>query len=119
MYHPVKRFQSETLSAFAELARALGADSITICGTEHQEGDEMTETLQPDLRTLEGQLSFLDYHAPDAQQQQAHAEVNRLFQEAWRSLSANVPDGPGKTRLLHKMQAARMEANCVIANHGA
>lgn len=77
------------------------------------------KSLQPDLRTLEGQLSFLDYHAPDASQQEDHREVNICFQTAWRTLARVVPDGPGKTRLLHKMQAARMEANCVIANHGA
>lgn len=99
-----------------------GATSITICGTEHQEGDSdmsFPSTPQPDLRTLEGQLSFLDYHVPDEQQQHAHAEVNRGIQAAWTILARVVPDGPGKTRLLHKMQAARMEANCVIANYGA
>lgn len=74
---------------------------------------------QPDLRTLEGQLSFLDYHAPDEHQRAGHETVNTAFQKAWEVLANVVPDGPGKTRLLHKMQAARMEANCVIANHGA
>ena len=74
---------------------------------------------QPDLRTLEGQLAFLDYHAPDARQQEAHMEVNRIFQAAWSGLARQVPNGPGKTRLLHAMQRARMEANCTIANHGA
>lgn len=81
--------------------------------------DSPAPNLQPDLRTLDGQLSFLDYHSPDETQQQRHSMVNHVFQAAWKELALAVPNGPGKTRVLHKMQAARMEANCVIANHGA
>lgn len=98
----------------------MGANSITICGTDHQiEGDDMAENNPPDLRTLEGQLSFLDYHRPDEAQMAAHETVNTVFQKAWEVLANVVQDGPGKTRLLHAMQNARMTANCVIANHGA
>lgn len=117
----MSKWTPETMKAFGELARAMGVDSITICGTDHHaEGDDMAEdTTQPDLQTLDGQLSFLDYHSPSVLQQSAHAVVNDAIQEAWIRIAGVVPDGPGKTRLLHKMQAARMEANCVIANRGA
>lgn len=84
-----------------------------------QELARARNSLQPDLRTLEGQLSFLDYHAPSLEQQAAHARVNEIFQVAWSELAAIVPAGPGQTRLLHAMQNARMISNCVIANHGA
>lgn len=74
---------------------------------------------QPDLRTIEGQIAFLDYHAPDEEQAQAHQAVNSFCKELWYQLAAVVPAGPGLTRLLHKVQAVRMEANCAIANRGA
>jgi hypothetical protein len=74
---------------------------------------------QPDLRTLEGQLEFLDYHAPDEEARERHAAVNAAIKRLWIALAPVLPDGPGKTRTLHAVSHARMEANNCIANKGA
>jgi hypothetical protein len=76
-------------------------------------------TKAPDLRTRDGQLQFLDYHAPDETQAKSHSIVNRATQDYWQEVANAIPDGPGKTRALHAVQRARMEMNCAIANHGA
>jgi predicted CoA-binding protein len=74
---------------------------------------------QPDLRTLEGQLDFLDYHRPDAGATVAHEHVNQSVQNLWSQVNASLPEGPGKTRALHALNHARMEMNNCIANLGA
>ena len=74
---------------------------------------------RPDTRTLEGQLEFLDYHAPDAEAILKHAGVNAAVKELWLAIAPLLPDGPGKTRTLHAVNRARMEANSCIANSGA
>lgn len=73
----------------------------------------------PDLRTLEGQLDYLNYHAPDATAIVAHSAVNAAFRSLWISISMHLPDGPGKTRALHGVNEARMQCNNAIANKGA
>ena len=73
----------------------------------------------PDLRTIEGQLDYLDYHAPDAEAAARHGHINRAIMECWLEISSALPDGPGKTRALHALNHARMEANNCIANLGA
>ena len=74
---------------------------------------------QPDLRTLEGAKSFLDYHKPDDEQLRAHHEVNLRFQELLQHVWLEIPSGPGKTVFIRDLNRARMSANSAIANHGA
>lgn len=74
---------------------------------------------QPDLRTKEGASYFLDYHAPDEETIKKHEEVNDNFQALLQYVWKFLPDGPGKTRFIHALNHARMEANSCIANEGA
>ena len=74
---------------------------------------------QPDLRTLEGALQFINYHSPDDKARAAHEIVNKNFQTLVANVWQNVPAGPGKTVWLRKMNEARMAANAAIATHGA
>ena len=74
---------------------------------------------QPDIRTLEGQLEFLQHHAPDEDAQRRHAIVDDATLKLWVNIAPLLPDGPGKTRALHALNHARMEANSCIANKGA
>lgn len=74
---------------------------------------------QPNLLTLDGQLDYLSYHAPDGEKLIRHAAVHKATQEFWKQLAAVLPDGPGKTRALHAVNAARMSCNNCIANDGA
>lgn len=73
---------------------------------------------KPDLRTLEGVLSFLDYHTPNADTLPRHEAVNKAFQalavDVWNAL----PDGPGKTVAIRAIGRARIECNSCIANGG-
>lgn len=75
--------------------------------------------MQPDLRTKEGALYFLNYHAPDGAKIIQHAAVNQEFQILLGNLYDAIPDGPGKTRFIHALNRARMEAISCIANEGA
>lgn len=74
---------------------------------------------QPDLRTLEGASQFLNYHSPDTEAREKHERVNDNFQSLLQYLWNDLPDGPGKTRFIHALNHARMEANSCIANEGA
>lgn len=76
------------------------------------------ERNKPDLRTLEGALSYLDYHAPNADTLPRHENVNAAFQQLWKHLHTALPDGPGKTVALRAVGRARMECNSCIANTG-
>lgn len=73
---------------------------------------------KPDLRTLDGALYFLDYHAPNADTLPRHNAVNAAFQKLWVEISSALPDGPGKTVTLRAVGRARMECNSCIANGG-
>jgi hypothetical protein len=73
---------------------------------------------KPDLRTLDGALAFLDYHAPNADTLPRHNAVNAAFQKLWTEISSALPDGPGKTVTLRAVGRARMECNSCIANGG-
>ena len=74
---------------------------------------------QPDIRTKEGAMQFIDYHAPDEDAVRKHKEVNDTFQSVINYLWQILPDGPGKTRFVHSLNEARMSANSCIANEGA
>jgi hypothetical protein len=73
---------------------------------------------QPDLRTLEGALEYLDYHSPNDVQVKAHAQVNAVFQTLLNDLWNFIPDGPGKTVAVRELNRARMTFNSAIANDG-
>jgi len=73
---------------------------------------------KPDLRTLEGAIYFLDYHAPNDDTLPRHAAVNAAFQTLIRSIWNVLPDGPGKTVTIRAVGRARMECNSCIANGG-
>lgn len=74
---------------------------------------------QPDLRTKEGAGQFLEYHSPNKENIFKHQIVNDNFQSLLNGLWNALPDGPGKTRFIHALNRARMEANSCIANEGA
>lgn len=75
--------------------------------------------MQPDLRTLEGAANFLNYHSPNEEQKAGHEAVNEDFQTLLVSLWKLIPEGPGKTIFIRKLNEARMAANSCIANEGA
>ena len=75
--------------------------------------------MQPDLRTMEGASQFLNYHLPDLEAKTKHEVVNYNFQLMVQHLWNILPDGPGKTRFIVKLNEARMAANSCIANEGA
>lgn len=77
------------------------------------------ERNQPDLRTLDGQLDYLNYHTPDDEATLRQNSVNEAIQNLWKRIAPALPDGPGKTRALHAVNEARMQANNCIANKGA
>lgn len=74
---------------------------------------------QPDLRTLEGAKSYLDYHSPDEDARIRHERVNNVFQDVIEKLWDFIPDGPGKSVAIRALGRARMECNSAIANRGA
>jgi hypothetical protein len=76
------------------------------------------DAAKPDLRTLDGALSYLDYHAPNADTLPRHQTVNLAFQRLWTEVASALPDGPGKTVALRAVGRARMECNSTIANCG-
>ena len=90
-------------------------------GAARQELRQMAaqrEATKPDLRTLEGALSYLDYHAPNADTLPRHERVNNHFQRLLADIWSSLPDGPGKTIALRAIGRARMECNSCIANGG-
>lgn len=76
------------------------------------------EAAKPDLRTLDGALSFLDYHPPNPDTQPRHERVNNHFQRLLADIWSSLPDGPGKTVAVRALNRARMECNSCIANGG-
>lgn len=74
---------------------------------------------QPDIRTKEGAIQFINYHSPNQDDINRHVIVNDSFQTLLDSVWNVIPDGPGKTRFVHALNRARMEANSCIANQGA
>lgn len=77
-----------------------------------------SEANKPDLRTIEGAVSFLDYHAPTEDTLPRHNAVNAAFQTLIKELWDVLPDGPGKTVTIRAVGRARMECNSCIANGG-
>lgn len=106
----------------------IGLDDERFAQLQQQKQDDAKKTLQemaaareankPDLRTLEGVLSFLDYHTPNADTLPRHNAVNEAFQSLMIRLWPVIPDGPGKTVVVRAIGRARMECNSCIANQG-
>lgn len=106
----------------------VGMDSATADKLREQEQKARVVELQrmaqdrdankPDLRTLDGALFYLDYHAPNADTLPRHNAVNVAFQKLWTEVASALPDGPGKTVALRAVGRARMECNSCIANGG-
>ena len=90
-------------------------------GHARQELQQMAaqrEAAKPDIRTLEGALSFLDYHPPNPDTLPRHERVNNHFQRLLADIWSSLPDGPGKTVAVRAIGRARMECNSCIANGG-
>lgn len=76
------------------------------------------EANKPDLRTIEGALSYLNYHEPNDDTRPRHEAVNGHFTHLLASIWTFLPDGPGKTVAIRAIGRARMECNSCIANGG-
>lgn len=103
--------------------RAEQADYLRTLGLDHRKQElqalaAQRDAAKPDLRTLEGALYYLDYHAPNDDTLPRHNAVNAAFQRLWTEISSALPDGPGKTVTLRAVGRARMECNSCIANGG-
>jgi hypothetical protein len=70
------------------------------------------------MRTLEEALDTFRYHAPTEETIPKYNGVNASFQSLVENLWPLMPDGPGKTYALRKLQDARMAVNACIANNG-
>lgn len=101
-----------------EVAEALQAKTIEDRKVLLQEMAHQREQAKPDLRTIDGALSYLDYHAPNDDTLPRHNAVNAAFQALCRALWNQIPDGPGKTVAIRAIGRARMECNSAIANGG-
>lgn len=99
---------------FAELAQQKQESAKAFL----QAMDATREANKPDLRTLGGALSFLDYHAPTPDTLPRHNATNEAFQALMLRLWPVIPDGPGKTVVIRAIGRARMECNSCIANGG-
>lgn len=102
-----------------EQARELKSQLVEHRMEELQQMVKARDAATPDLRTLEGAKSFLDYHAPNADTLPRHNQVNAHFQTLMQLLWNVIPDGPGKTVAIRAIGRARMECNSAIANNGA
>lgn len=79
------------------------------------------ELKQPDLRTLTGASQFLRRkNVGDQPELNRKLElVEEYFQNLLHNLWVQIPEGPGRTRVVHALNRARMECSSVIVNHGA
>lgn len=110
--------RSEDIGLSEEKAQHLREQDIEIRKRELQEMVAKREAGKPDLRTFDGALSFLDYHAPNDDTLPRHQMVNNAFQALLTHVWASLPDGPGKTVAIRAINRARMECNSCIANCG-
>lgn len=101
-----------------EKANELKQQSIEERMKQLQEMASARDAAKPDLRTLDGALFYLDYHAPNDDTLPRHSAVNVAFQKLWTEVASALPDGPGKTVALRAVGRARMECNSCIANGG-
>lgn len=118
----------EIYEGFPRESEDIGLDSLTAerlrqldLESRKRELQQMVATREagkPDLRTLDGALSYLDYHAPNDDTLPRHSAVNAAFQKLATEIWSALPDGPGKTVALRAIGRARMECNSCIANGG-
>lgn len=98
--------------------KELNAMDVENRKAQMQDMVQKREAAKPDLRTLEGALSYLNYHPPNADTLPRHNAVNSHFQILMEGLWNYLPDGPGKTVAIRAIGRARMECNSCIANGG-
>jgi hypothetical protein len=110
--------ESEDIGLSAELAAKLREQPREQVKRELQALVDQREANKPDLRTLDGALYYLNYHAPNEDTLPRHNAVNAAFQKLATELWSALPDGPGKTVALRAIGRARMECNSCIANGG-
>jgi hypothetical protein len=101
-----------------EQATALGVMDLEHRKKTLRELADQREATKPDLRTLDGALSYLDYHAPNDDTLPRHNAINTNFQLLMEGIWKYLPDGPGKTVAIRAIGRARMECNSCIANSG-
>lgn len=110
--------KSDDIGLRPEVAEALKSKSIEDRKVLLQEMVAQREVAKPDLRTVEGALSYLNYHAPNDDTLPRHNAVNTHFQLLMEGIWKYLPDGPGKTVAIRAIGRARMECNSCIANGG-
>lgn len=116
--YPAPLRDSEHIGLDALQARELSEMSVENRKAQLQDMVQTREAAKPDLRTLEGALSYLYYHAPNADTLPRHELVNERFLWLVTHIWNALPDGPGKTVAIRAIGRARMECNSCIANGG-
>jgi len=102
----------------SETANRLRTQPVEARLTELQDIAEQRNAAKPDLRTLDGALSYLSCHEPTPDTLPRHLFVNTTFRVLMEGLWNHLPDGPGKTVAIRAIGRARMECNSCIANGG-
>jgi hypothetical protein len=110
--------KAEDIGLSSEQANSLRGQPVEERIQQLQEMVQRRDAAKPDLRTLEGALSYLDYHAPNDDTLPRHNAVNTHFQLLMEGIWKYLPDGPGKTVAIRAIGRARMECNSCIANGG-
>lgn len=70
------------------------------------------------MRNLEDALNLFSSYAHTGDARERHQAVDLFFQEAVKGLWHLMPEGPGKTVALRKLQEARLSVNACITNNG-
>lgn len=70
------------------------------------------------LMTKEGAVAHFKYKAPDETTRPKYGTVTRAFVAIVEELYDLMPDGPGRTLALRKLEDARAAVNSTIANEG-
>lgn len=117
IYQDVLRRSADVGLSSHDADRLLGMD-VEARKAELQAMVAQRESAKPDLRTVEGAMLYLDYHAPNADTLPRHKRVNNHFQRLMADIWSSLPDGPGKTVAVRAIGRARMECNSCIANGG-
>jgi hypothetical protein len=111
--------KAEDIGLSSEQANSLRGQPVEERIQQLQEMVQKRDAAKPDLRTLEGALSYLNYHTPNEDTYPRHEAVNSHFQDLMQSIWNFLPDGPGKTVAIRAIGLARMECNSCIANAGS
>jgi hypothetical protein len=110
--------EPEDIGLSPEIAASLREQPLEDRKRELEKLIQQRDAGKPDLRTLDGALSYLNYHAPNEDTLPRHQAVNGHFIHLMASIWSFLPDGPGKTVAIRAIGRARMECNSCIANGG-